>query len=377
MRILIDGRPAQYRPRGMGIYVKKIVQALLAASAPFELIVALDQRFGEDPWKDLARLQRVWGEAGNISTWEQKVLPKLALQAHADLLHCVANSAPRQCKIPLVVTIHDAIFMRPFREAITAFKIRPLLGHWYYKWTIPKIAKQARQIITVSQASAVDLHKKLNLSRGKITVIPNGPPVISNPQPESVLKRILEDLKLAKPYVAAFGALDARKNIDNLLRAFARLPRAAAESLVLLGFERVEETIIPNLINQLNLNDRVHILGYLPEETVSAVMQAAAAFAYPSKSEGFGFPLLQAFSLGVPVITTRIGSIPEVASDAVRYADPDDPQSIAAGLLDVLVDPNEAHRLAIAGYLQAKKFSWETAAHQTIKVYEHVLKVKK
>ncbi len=209
-----------------------------------------------------------------------------------------------------------------------------------------------------------------------MTVIPSGPPAISNPQPEATLNRILNNLQLAKPYVAAFGAIDARKNIANLVRAFARLPRAAAESLVLLGFERSRETIIPGLISQLNLGDRVHLLGYLPEETVSAVIQAAAAFAYPSKAEGFGFPLLQAFSLGVPVMTTRAGSIPEVASDAVRYADPDDPQNMAGALLEMLVDSNEAHRLAIAGYLQAKKFSWESAAQKTIKVYENALKVR-
>lgn len=376
LKVLIDGRPAQYRPRGMGIYVKRLVRALLedkrVQNGDVEIFVALDRWLGNDPWEDLTRVRRVWGQAGNVFKWEQSVLPQLAELYKADLLHCVANTAPRRCKVPMVITIHDAIFMRPLSQAVEKLRLKSILGHYYYRWTTPRTAKKAKKIITVSEASALDLKMKLSIKEDKIEVIHNASPYKTNPLSENRLKEVIEKLKLTQPYVVAFGAIDLRKNTENLIRAFARIPRAAANSLVLVGFEKVENTVIPKLIEQLGMNDRIKLMGYLSEEDLNAVLQAGAVFAYPSKAEGFGLPILHAFNIGIPVLTTKAGSIPEVAGDAVRYADPDDVQSISQEMLAILTDTDEAHRLALAGYLQAKKFSWKMTASKTMEVYKQV-----
>jgi len=366
IKVLIDGRPAQLRPRGMGIYVTRLVRAILdienELSGDVEIVIALDQNHGDDPWEDLIKLQKIWGSSKNTHHWEQQVLPQLAVRVNADLLHCVANSGPKKSKVPMIVTIHDAIFLRPLIESVEKLTWHSILGYYYYRWTIPQIAKKAKRIITVSKASAHDLQLKLNIKADKIKVIYNASPYKSNPVPEAKIEKLLNELKLSKPYVVAFGAIDLRKNVENLIRAFARLPRSAVETLVLLGFEKVDQTSIPDLIHLLGINDRVRLMSYLSEEDLGAVLQAAAVFAYPSKSEGFGLPILHAFNLGVPVVTTKAGALPEVAGDAVRYADPDDIQSITQELLGILIDSNEAHRLALAGYRQSKNFSWEATA---------------
>lgn len=372
--VLIDGRPAQGRPRGMGIYTIRLVRALLALnSEDVQIKVALDQNAGSDPWQDLIKLNRINGKASGPYKWEQSVLPKLAEKAKVDLLHCTANTSPRKCSLPYTTTVHDAIFMRGLLETTQGFSLRHLLGGLYYKWTVPQTARKAAHVITDSQASYADLISKCKLDPEKMSVIPLATPFPIQPHPERKLKEVLESLKLAKPFLVAYGALDQRKNTANLIRAFARLPRAAANTLVLLGFEHYEKSSIPGLIVHQGLKDRVRIMDYLPEEELTAVFQAAAAFVYPTRSEGFGLPLLQAFNLGVPVVTTTAGSIPEVAGKAARFCDPENPQSITHELLSILIDSNEAHRLALAGYMQAKKFTWEQTAQRTLDIYKKIL----
>lgn len=376
-QVLIDGRPAQKRPRGMGIYVIRLVRAMLDLEdtelGGVKIMVALDQALGYDPWQDLAKLKKIRGMAKTTYHWEQKVLPQLAKAHHADLLHTVANSGPVHCPVPVILTIHDVIFMRPLAATVENIRWRTILGHYYYRWFVPRAAKKAKLILTDSMASQKGIQKKLRIGAGKIRVIPLAAPYRAQPIPEAKLEDVLGRLRLSKPYALAFGAIDLRKNIENLIRAFARLPRSAVESLVLLGFEKFSETSIPDLIHLLGVGDRIRILGYLDEDELNAVMQSASVFVYPSKAEGFGLPILHAFHLGVPVVTTKVDSIPEVAGQAVRYADPNEIQSITEEMLAVIINSDEAHRLAVAGYQQSKHFSWNQTAKLTVAAYQSVL----
>jgi glycosyltransferase involved in cell wall biosynthesis len=103
------------------------------------------------------------------------------------------------------------------------------------------------------------------------------------------------------------------------------------------------------------------------------LFQGAAAFAYPSRAEGFGLPILQAFTLGVPVVTSPLPALQEIAGQAAHFADPEDPRSLCHELMEVLADPNESHRLAYAGYLRAKIFTWEKTAKLTREAYQTAL----
>lgn len=371
--VLVDGRPAQGRPRGMGIYTQRLVAALAGLSGPVGVKVALDRRAGDDPWPGLHAVERLWGVGGNPAVWEQFVLPGLARRAGASLVHFTANASALRSAVPYVVTIHDVIFLRRVGEITGRVYPRQFFAHWYYRLTVRRGARRARRILTDSEHSQSELINKLRLPVENIRVVPLAQPHLHPALTEGEVQEILGELKIKQPYMLGFGAIDLRKNNANLVRAFARMPRSALQMLVLAGFEKAERSRVPALVNQLGLQDRLRILGYIPEKMLTALFQGASLFAYPTRAEGFGLPLLQAFHLGVPVLTAKLGAIPELAANAVRYADPDDPRSICAEILQILTDPNEAHRLALAGYLQAKHFTWELTAQKTLANYAEAL----
>ncbi|MCK5241057.1 glycosyltransferase family 4 protein [bacterium] len=376
--VLIDGRPAQGHPRGVGIYVQRLLPALLANKArTLGLKIALDRRRGEDPWPKLEGIEKVWGNGMNPAHWEQRILPRLAETSKASLLHATANSAPWRLTIPYVVSIHDAIFMRPLSEITGSIYARQFLSHLYYRYGVGYAAKRALKIITDSEYSKYEIVKKLRMDPEKIHIVRLANPHATSPLPEDKVKETIQAYALKRPYLLGFGAIDLRKNTANLVRAFARLPRSAAYSLVLAGFERAERSVVPTLIKHLGIKDRIKILDYIPDRDLTALFQGAAAFVYPTRVEGFGLPILQAFYLGVPVVTSRVGSVPEVAGKAVRFADPDDPRSISQEILAILIDSNEAHRLTLNGYLQVKQFSWETTAAETLEIYMTALRKKR
>lgn len=374
--VLIDGRPAQGRTRGVGIYTLRLVEALAEIEKSVTIKVALDRRAGEDPWLGKNGLERVWGSSGNPARWEQRVLPKLAERSGASLVHYTANNSAWRGKVPQVVTIHDAIFMRKLRDVSGSVYPRQFLAYYYYRYGIRRGARRASRIFTDSEYSQTELISKLGLPVDKIRVIPLASPYKAVPLSEIDLHDTLQELNIKRPFLLGLGAIDMRKNSANLVRAFARLPRSALQMLVLAGFEKYHRSIVPALSYNLHLQDRLRILGYIPEELLTALFQGASAFAYPTRDEGFGLPILQAFQLGVPVITSRVGAIPEVAANAVRYADPEDPCSISEEILSIIVDSNEAHRMALAGYLQAKRFTWEATAQKTLHNYQQVLGVR-
>ncbi|MEW6516232.1 MAG: glycosyltransferase family 1 protein [candidate division FCPU426 bacterium] len=371
--VLVDGRPAQGRPRGMGVYALRLVAALAGQSRPVGIKVALDRRAGDDPWPGLHAVERLWGTAGNPALWEQSVLPTLARRAGAGLLHFTANASALRSAVPHIVTIHDAIFLRPLREITGRVYPRQVWAHWYYRLTVRAGARRARRILTDSEHSQSELITKLHLPVENIRVVPLAQPHLHPALTEGEVHEILGELKIKQPYMLGFGAIDLRKNSANLVRAFARMPRSALQMLVLAGFEKAERSHVPTLASQLGLQDRLRILGYIPERMLTALFQGASVFAYPTRAEGFGLPLLQAFHLGVPVLTSKVGSIPELAANAVRYANPEDPRSICTETLQILTDPNEAHRMALAGYLQAKHFTWEATAQKTLANYVEAL----
>lgn len=374
--IMLDGRPAQGRPRGMGVYTQRLAEALSALPDPPRLVAALDETAGPDPWQDLNGLERAWGKGGNPILWEQRALPKLAVRLRADLIHSPANTSPWHGGIPQVVTVHDTIFLRKLSHISGRIYARQAAAHFYYRFGVAPGAHRSRMVLTDSEYSRAQLQQRLNLPAERVRVIHLAEPYDIYPLNQEELQQELQALDLPRPYLLSLGAIDQRKNTANLVRGFARLPRSLAPLLVLAGFEMPDRSPIPGLVRELDLTQRVRFLGYLPVRQLTAVFQGATVFVYPTREEGFGLPLLQAFNLGIPVITSRRGAIPEVAGDAACYVDPDDPRDISRGIVKLLADPDEAERLAFAGYEQSKLFSWQATAQKTLEVYLQALQMK-
>jgi glycosyltransferase involved in cell wall biosynthesis len=371
--VLVDGRPAQGKRRGMGVYVTRLVESLAALPDAPRIKVALDKNAGEDPWTTDFAVERLWESAPHAPRWEQTVLPALAQKHGAGLLHHTANASAWKSRVPTVVTVHDAIFLRSLFSISTKFYSRQVAAYFYYRFGVGRGARRARAVLTDSEYSRQTLIRKLRLNPSRVRTIHLAEPFEAAALPEQELNPILAALGIRRPYVLGLGAIDRRKNTANLVRAFARLPRSAAPQLVLAGFEKTEYSDVPQIIREWGLESRVKIFGYLEESQLAALFQGAGVFAYPSLEEGFGLPVLQAFLHGIPVITTRNGSLAEVAGDAARFVDPLDLRALSREMMTLLTDTNVSHHTALAGYMQAKKFSWEKTARQTAEAYKQAL----
>jgi glycosyltransferase involved in cell wall biosynthesis len=265
---------------------------------------------------------------------------------------------------PSVVTIHD-LGHRHVPDAHT-WQQRQYL-EWSTRWS----THAAARVIAVSRATAGDLVEAYGVDSRKIDVIyeaavPVGQPAGSLPGP---LPNSLQ-AQLPRPYALYVGTIQPRKNLLRLAQAYARLVQTAAVEwdLVLAGGMGWRSDEVVAGIDALGLPDRIHRLGYVPEHALPPLLQGARLFCYISLFEGFGLPLLEAQSAGVPVMTANNSSLPEVAGDAAILVDPTDVDAIADAMLRLSRDESLRQELIAKGHANVARFSWHKAARETFAV---------
>jgi glycosyltransferase involved in cell wall biosynthesis len=180
----------------------------------------------------------------------------------------------------------------------------------------------------------------------------------------------------ARPYALYLGTIQPRKNLARLIEAYGLLLRREGVEwdLVLAGRRGWLSDHLYDLARQGGFGERVHFLGYVPDEQAQALMQNALFFAFPSLFEGFGLPVLEAQQKGVPVMCSNNSALPEVAGDAAILVDPNDVEAIADAMLQLSQDEALRQKLIAAGYENLKRFSWEKAAKETLSVFENMNK---
>jgi glycosyltransferase involved in cell wall biosynthesis len=285
-----------------------------------------------------------------------------------DLYHGPANFLPPRKPCPFVLTLHDMVY---FHNPGRTFPLRA----WYWQWSIRSTWQLADLILTVSHFSRRQIQKYISVPDRLIRVIPNGVDRrFFEPASDSRRAAMREICHLPNPYILYVGRLDPDKNVRRLIRAYALLVKAGRcdADLAIAGIPEFQVSDLPALIDRLGIADRVQFLGFVPEENLVALYQEAAAFCFPSLNEGFGLPVLEAMAAGVPVVTSNISSLPEVAGDACVLVDPFSPREIARGLAQAL-RPRMARELSEAGRERASEFTWERAAAATADAYDEVL----
>ncbi len=286
--------------------------------------------------------------------WEKYCVPWFARKA--DVLW-----VPYQClawsdSVRTVMTVHDLI---PWRmpEYIPNKK-----QAWYYDH-LEDVLEHVPEIITVSEFSKQEIQSVLDRVTDAITVVP----LASSKDPEIGVRDAIKHEK----YVLYVGGLDKRKNVIRLVEAFADMAAEEPETHLYIPGNYFKNPLIPNIpakIRQLGMKDRIHMLGYVSDEELVGLMKEAQVVAYPSEYEGFGFPILEAMSMGTPVITSSIGVMQEVAGEAAYTVDPYSVQSISRGLAKVLGDADLRAELSKRGLVRAQEFSWERTARETYAV---------
>ena len=262
-----------------------------------------------------------------------------------------------------VVVVYDLVF-KLFPEYYRGWINLAYLGVFF-----PPSLKRARQIIAISQCTKNDLVRLYGVSPDKIEVI--YPAVGDQYRPitdQAWLNEIRRRYSLPNKFIFNVGTIEPRKNVARLVEAYRALPAElrAAYPLVLCGKKGWGKTFTEE--------SGIILLDYVSEADLPLIYNLAALFVYPSMYEGFGLPILEALSCGIPVITSNVSSMPEVAGEAALLIDPQETGQLSAAMTKVLTDPILALEMGRKGLAQARKFSWEKAAAETLAVIKKVAK---
>ena len=289
--------------------------------------------------------------------WFDYSLPRAVRRWGADVIWQPDGFCSLRTPIPQVTVIHDIAFTR-YPDAVP-----PPVFRYYRKYT-PRFLNKAERILTVSDYVKQDLQQVYGIPPEKIWVTHNGVKPAFTPLSEAGRLAAREKYAGGKPYFVCVGAVHPRKNVDRLIEAYGRYRRETGEGIpLLIGGRLAWQTERVRVAYQRSpYRDDIRMIGYVPEAELPALLGGAIALAFPSLEEGFGVPLLEAMHAEVAIVCSDRGSLPEVAGDAARYFDPEDPVSIAAALTDVARHADLRTRLIAAGRSQRERYSWDEAA---------------
>ena len=378
MKIGIEGqRLFRKKKHGMDMVALELIKNLQAIDKKNEYVIFVkpdedDSCIPEAPNFKVVELSSKLGYPG----WEQLELPKAAYREGCDVLHCTSNTGPIFCKVPLVTTLHDIIYL----ESISIFKKDGTwyqkLGNMYRRYFVPPVIKRSKKVITVSNYEKNRINKYFGFKDNRLTAIYNGVgehfKKITN---ATTLQSIKEEFGLPDNFFFFLGNTDPKKNTIGVLRAFAEFNSFFPNKfkLVMLDYDEVELRRILASIHAPELRELIHLTGYVPNTKLPAIISQCAVFLYPSLRESFGIPILEGMACGVPVITSNTSSMPEVAGeDAAFIIDPFNPKEIAQAMRNLVEDKMLANVLAEKGIERAKDFSWKAMAQNVLELYEDV-----
>lgn len=362
LRVGVDAsRATVARRTGTEHYARRLIRALLDLNA---------QPGG--PGHRFTLYFRDQPAAGLFAGAEQRVIPlprlwshmRLAaevLRARPDVLFVPAHVLPLLHPVPSLVTVHDLGY-HYFPEAHPARQRR------YLEWSTRFAARGASHLLADSRATAADLARLYGVPPGKVTVVyPGRDEALAPADPAPVRARY----GLPETYVLHVGTLQPRKNLLRLMDAAAALhSEGHLLQLVLAG--QPGWLAEPILARARSLAGLVRVLDYVPDADLPGLYSGARAFAFPSLYEGFGFPVLEAMACETPVVAASTSSLPELAGDAALLVDPTDISALASALRRLLTDDALRADLIARGRGQVRRFTWERAAQEVMRVLETV-----
>lgn len=297
--------------------------------------------------------------------WQRMYLPRWCSRNKIDILH-LPNTLFVPSNMNVVVTVHDIADIKTKKYSFLRTKIR--------KKMIYSIINEASSIITVSESTANDIRA---LGGTNVTTIYNG--FIHHGSQYNNGEEILERYGLKKKsYFLFIGTFLKHKNIDRLIYAYKEfLKTNDTIDLVLMGAPDNASKEIAKMILKEELGEKIKLMNYVDKNTKEVILKNASLFCMLSSYEGFGFPVLESQSLGTPVLTSNVSSLPEVAGYGAVTVDPHNIQEISKHMIQILNDKELQKKIIQNGYVNIKRFSWNQCAVETLKMYQTVfLKLK-
>ena len=378
MRLVIDYTPAVRQTAGIGRIIRGQIDALVQESPGFDISlfvagkVTPEQRAAAPlplntfPIVSERNLTRVWHRL-NIPVPRVDWLTRGGVDLfHAtDFVMAPVNAGRK------LLTVHDLAFMRYSQAAMPSL-------HHYLNVVVPRSIQRADHLVADSRNTALDLESTWPHLKDRISVVQGAvdPGVFRRVSDQEALHAVRQKYAIGDgPYVFALSTLEPRKNYPRLIRAFhaARRDSDLPHRLVIGGkkgwlFDEIFATV-----RELGMENEVHFPGFVDDADLPALYSGAEFFAYPSLYEGFGLPVIEALACGTPVLTSDNSCLPEAGGDGAIYVDAESVESIADGLTRLATQPELRARLAAAGEVHARFFTWSRSLRQLLAAYERAL----
>lgn len=375
MRIGIDFTSAVQQQAGIGRYTRELVRALANLDDTNQYLLFQASRGAKEPagsWPENFRVRSIPVTDRWLTIFWQRLrlpVPVELCTGPVDIFHSPDFVLPPVWRARSVLTIHDLSFLT------TPETSDPNLRE-YLTRAVPRAVARADHILADSMSTRNDLATYLNTDPERITVVYPGVDPRFRPLRDRTIADVCARYDLQQPFILSVGTLQPRKNYAVLIEACTRLDDLGLETpdlrLVIAGgkgwlYEEIFETV-----ERLGVGDRVRFLGFVADEDLPALYNAAEVFAMPSLYEGFGLPVLEALACGTPVVTSNVSSLPEVAGDAALLVSPHDVAGLSQALYQALTDQELRTTLRERGLIQARQFTWQRAAETVLGIYHQL-----
>jgi glycosyltransferase involved in cell wall biosynthesis len=368
MRIGIDARFFGPTAKGLGRYVEKLVENLetIDQGSKNEYIIFLRKENWDAYHPKNLNFKKVLANYPWYSLTEQIMMPIVIWQNKIDLMHFPHFNIPIFCPTKFIVTIHDLIALEFSRNKKTT-TLAPLLYKikCFCLLLILKIGLwRAKKIITVSKCIKNKIVNYFKISPEKIIVVYEG----CDFGPKDYLKKdLLSKLGIVKPYLLYVGNAYPHKNLENLIEVVGKLNLDC--QLVLVGRKDFFYNRLEKEIANRDIAKKIIFAGQVSDEELTILYQNARVYVFPSLSEGFGLPGLEAMSCGLPVVASNSSCLPEIYGSAAVYFNPKNILDMKEKIEEVFTQEEIRQKLIKLGYEQVKKYSWKKCAEATLNVY--------
>ncbi len=371
MRIALDARTI-YSPqrRGIGKSLLALYQYLPFVRPDWQVVAYHRQRGPLEPVLPESyvspRLIEIKGDRFNA--WDRFRLPMACRRDRVDVLHSPANHCPDWMPVPTVVTIHDLIPL----DAPDAQSDKDARR---FERSIRTACEKAAAINCPSEYTRQRLIADMQADADRVHVTPWADFGKPGPVELSDRIRLFEKYRVEPPFVLHFGAAESRKNTRRVIEAWAGQRKMVKHHarLLVIGLDPQAQAELATMTARLGIEDSVVLNGFADEDDVPSLMRLADVLAYPSLSEGFGLPILEAFASGTAVITSDRTSLPEVAGDAAMIVDPKDFNTITKAMHKLLTDNVYRRQLVRRGLERLKQYTWTDTAERFAQCVEQAV----
>jgi glycosyltransferase involved in cell wall biosynthesis len=363
------GRSLRGEESGVGRYARNLIAILSRKLTEKEIVVFLprDHNLREHPSLTFCRALFPTPNEYARAFWEQAIVPFVAKSLSISVYHSPNYILPLALRCPCIVTIHDVIFMTdPWAHR----RLSCLYLSLFTTWAV----RRANRLLAISNSTASELIRLFPQAAAKTTVIYPGIDPVFHPPQQLRLDRFRHRYCLHRPFILYVGTLEPRKNLVRLIKAFEETVKKSKipHDLVFCGPRGWKTQSFYQILAMSSVKERIRLIGYVNHEELPLWYAAADLFVYPSLTEGFGLPPLEAMACGTPVVTSSVPALMEAVGDAAVSVNPYDVKALVQAITEVIQDRTLAEDLRMKGLKRAQLFDWGLVSDKILTVYREL-----